>query len=295
MKSRRNSWSIPLQLLRNRVQTRGDHDELEIFLKIHLIPSRIDQKLKNKREIHRFLKGNFARRSWPIDAVVGAICRGRESCSLGIDRGFNSATNLLQFRFRKHHDRAKIASWSFHDRVAIGPRSWVNCDLNPQWMPFNDRGDDSTTKDPRSQLDRATIAVRSDCNRGVLPWVVLAVRWSLRLDGDRTFQKGPRVAKVRWRSWPSDGDRPVAMCLRNAPDRERSRPHDEDLMKIRSRPWSTTIKSRWESNASDASTCHQVSPLIRFHLCPFCSTCFDEDCVDCGSRDRRLCVDLRRL
>ena len=27
----------------------GDHDELEIFLKIRLIPSRIDQKLKKKR------------------------------------------------------------------------------------------------------------------------------------------------------------------------------------------------------------------------------------------------------
>ena len=50
MKSRRNSRSIPLQLLRNRVETRGDHDELEIFLEIGLISSRIDQKLKNKRE-----------------------------------------------------------------------------------------------------------------------------------------------------------------------------------------------------------------------------------------------------
>ena len=40
---------------------RGDHDELEIFLKICLIPSRIDQKLGEKKgEIHAF-KGE----NWP--------------------------------------------------------------------------------------------------------------------------------------------------------------------------------------------------------------------------------------
>ena len=39
---------------------RGDHDELEIFLEIRLIPSRIDQKLKNKERIHGFLKGKLA-------------------------------------------------------------------------------------------------------------------------------------------------------------------------------------------------------------------------------------------
>ena len=52
---------------------RGDHDELEIFLKICLISSRFDQKLKNKREIHQFLKRNLAQKSWPIGAVVGAV------------------------------------------------------------------------------------------------------------------------------------------------------------------------------------------------------------------------------
>ena len=35
---------------------RGDHDELEIFLKICLIPSRIDQKLKNKEGKYMLLK-----------------------------------------------------------------------------------------------------------------------------------------------------------------------------------------------------------------------------------------------
>ena len=58
---------------------RGDHDELEIFLEIRLIPSRIDQKLKNKEEIHGFLKGELARRSWAIDAFVGAETMRRGS------------------------------------------------------------------------------------------------------------------------------------------------------------------------------------------------------------------------
>ena len=55
---------------------RGDHNELEIFLKICLIPSRIDQKLKNKWRIHGFLKGKLARRSWAIEAIVEAVWRG---------------------------------------------------------------------------------------------------------------------------------------------------------------------------------------------------------------------------
>ena len=39
------------------------------------------------------LKGNLAQKSWPIDAVVGAECRGRGSDSLGQLRDFNPATN----------------------------------------------------------------------------------------------------------------------------------------------------------------------------------------------------------
>ena len=61
-----------------------------------------------------------------------------------------------------------------------------------------------------------------------------------------------------------DRDRP-----RSASDRVRPRSSDEDLMKIRSRPRSTTIKLRWKSDTSDASTCHQVSPLIAFTYASF--------------------------
>ena len=46
-------------------------DELKIFLEICLIPSRIDQKLKNKEGVHEFLKEKLARQSLEIDVVVG--------------------------------------------------------------------------------------------------------------------------------------------------------------------------------------------------------------------------------
>ena len=42
-------------------------------------------------------------------------------------------------------------------------------------MTSEGRGIDSTRQDPRSRLDRATIAVRSDRDRGVLPRVAYVV------------------------------------------------------------------------------------------------------------------------
>ena len=83
MKSRRNSQSILLQLLRNQVYTQGDRDELEIFLEIRLIPSRIDQKLKNKGRNTLVLKGKLARGSWPIEAFVAVDSWLRGSGYLG--------------------------------------------------------------------------------------------------------------------------------------------------------------------------------------------------------------------
>ena len=55
--------------------------------------ARMSIQLVFKGRIHRFLKEKLARRSWAIDAIVGAICRGRGSDSLGRLRGFNSAMN----------------------------------------------------------------------------------------------------------------------------------------------------------------------------------------------------------
>ena len=58
---------------------RWDHDELEIFLEIRLIPSRIDQKLKNKEAKYIFLKGELGSILRLIEAVVGAKLKRRGS------------------------------------------------------------------------------------------------------------------------------------------------------------------------------------------------------------------------
>ena len=104
--------------------------ELKTFLEIHLISSRIDQKLKNKREIHRFLKRILAKKSWVIDAVVGADCRGRENRLQGSWERFSWAASWLQSHDEFRFKRTTIAPRSGHDRIAIGPRSRVDRDLN---------------------------------------------------------------------------------------------------------------------------------------------------------------------
>ena len=54
-------------------------------------------------------------------------------------------------------------------------------------MSIDDCGIDSTRKDPRSRLDRAAIAVRSDRDRGVLPRIAYAV--GLESDAPEIFTK----------------------------------------------------------------------------------------------------------
>ena len=88
---------IMLQWLRlYTLRSRGSQ-ELKTFLEICLISSRIDQKLKNKKGDYMLLKGILAQQSWPIDAVVGADCRGRGNDSNGRRRGFNPAMNPPRF------------------------------------------------------------------------------------------------------------------------------------------------------------------------------------------------------
>ena len=65
---------------------RGEHDELEIFLEICLIPSRIDQKLKNKRGKYMVLKRKLGPILRAIKAVVGAVLQGRGGDSLARHR-----------------------------------------------------------------------------------------------------------------------------------------------------------------------------------------------------------------
>ena len=62
---------------------RGYHDELDIFLKIFLIPSQIDQKLRTKKGITLVLKRKIGPKSWTIEAIVEALFKGRGSGSLG--------------------------------------------------------------------------------------------------------------------------------------------------------------------------------------------------------------------
>ena len=70
---------------------RGEHDELEIFLKTRLISSRVDQKLKNKEGVHEFLKREIGPKSWAMEVVVGAESRRR-------GRGLHGAALRLQIR-----------------------------------------------------------------------------------------------------------------------------------------------------------------------------------------------------
>ena len=156
---------IPLELSLNA----GDHDELKIFLEIRLITSRIDQKLRRKGEVHGYLKRELVRRSWVIDAVVEAFCKGRGSGSTWRGCGFNSATNLtsisLQNEPRSWHDRATIGPRSGHDRALIvvldlgrPPSSLVGMIPRQKEVPIV----------ARSSSDRAAIGSRSGYHRSSL-------------------------------------------------------------------------------------------------------------------------------
>ena len=73
MKSRDEIVSIMIQWMRlYTLGSRGSR-ELKTFLVIRLISSRIAQKLKNNEELHGFLKGKLAQKSWAIEVVVEAV------------------------------------------------------------------------------------------------------------------------------------------------------------------------------------------------------------------------------
>ena len=108
----------------------GDHDELEIFLEIHLIYFTNRSKVKEQGRNTWLFKGRISRNTWVIEAVLGAVLRSPGSDSLARRRGFNFVTNLLQFRFQKHHDRAMIAfnftSKRSHDRFNFASKKKRN-------------------------------------------------------------------------------------------------------------------------------------------------------------------------
>ena len=87
----------------------------------------------------------------------------------------NFASISLQKKPRSRLIVVRIKRRSVHDREAIGPRSWPFFLSSSVGIVRRARGIESTMKDPRSRLDHAAIAVRSDRDRGVLPRIFPAV------------------------------------------------------------------------------------------------------------------------
>ena len=96
----------------------------------------------------------------------------RGSDSLGMGRGLNSAMNQLEFGFNFASMFAPIfatiAPRSGRDRASIVVLLVRRSpSFRPAMIPRR--------KSPRSRFDRAAIAVRSGCDRGVLPRTAYAV------------------------------------------------------------------------------------------------------------------------
>ena len=143
--------------------------ELKTFLETRLISSRVNQKLKNKEGKYMFLKMEIASKSWAMEAIVEAVCKGRGSGSLGRRRSswmdHEFASIFLRNGHEFHHDRAAIGPRSRRDRAMITPRSG------------HDRGPGHSSIAIRStREDFATPAPRSWLDRGVLPRILRAVR-----------------------------------------------------------------------------------------------------------------------
>ena len=179
---------------------------------------------------------------------MGAVCSKRHC-------GFKSGLNRLEFRFKKSfkigHDLRVID----HDR----PRSSVDRAPDSLELPIDDRGIDSTRKDPRSRLNRAAIAVRSDRDRGVLPRVTYVVG----LESD-------------------------------APDSREETEKPDFTVAVGSRSRGKSIASHPSQRRSDAlgsSTCRKVSPLIASLTRSFYARALIGDRVDSGPRD--LCRSTR--
>ena len=105
----------------------GGHDELKIFLEIRLIPSRIDQKLKNKRGKYMGFKEKLGPKSWPLEAVVGVglMRRGDDSMASASWLQFREklAGIWLQFSVNQASIPPRYSPRSRHDRATIGRQS----------------------------------------------------------------------------------------------------------------------------------------------------------------------------
>ena len=145
---------IMLQWLRRYTLGSSGSRELKTFLKTCLISSRVDQKLKKRRENTAVLKRKIGLISWVIGAVVEVICKGHGSGSLGRRHssgiGHELATILLQFCF----EMATIFA-------TIGPRSWSGSFVDRRSIDWRRFHQISSPIAARLRRDRGSIGPRS--------------------------------------------------------------------------------------------------------------------------------------
>ena len=97
-------------------------------------------------------------------------------------RGSGSLIRRLSSRFLRHFVSilaskcTTIKPRSWRDRATIAARSDHDRGLDHSSHALRSSGKNSTLKEDRSRLDRAAIAVRSGRDRGVLPQAFSAVR-----------------------------------------------------------------------------------------------------------------------
>ena len=169
-----NPAPIPLELSLNEEGSRWTKDLPRNSLNSFTNRS----KLEVSKGVHGFLKRKLGLESWVIERVVRAVFKRRGS-------GFPCMALWLQIRgegawisLRKGHEFR-------HDRATIAPRSGHNLCLGRSSVGVRSFGGDSAAEAPRSRLDRAAIAVRSNRDRRVLPLALRTV-WSIfRLLDDR--------------------------------------------------------------------------------------------------------------
>ena len=111
------------------------------------------------------LKREIGSKSWAMEAIVEAVCKGRWSGSLGRRRSswidHELAANWLQFSFEMATNFTTIGPRSGRDHAAIGPRSWSwsFVDRRPiDWRRFHYVSSPITA---RSRRDRGSIEPRS--------------------------------------------------------------------------------------------------------------------------------------
>ena len=192
--------------------------------------------------------------------------------------------NWPQVGVKSSHDHTTIEPQSRRDRATIGPRSWFDRDGDPPWTSSEDRGIDSTLKYPRSRLNRAAIAVRSDRDCGVLPRVFYAV--GLESDAPGIFTKG-RGSRFT-----------VAVGSRSRGESTASRPIGVDqvgwTVSIAQSNLATIVVRSRRIHAPKSSTWQQVNPRSP-SLNQVTRTCCFDDRVDSGPRDLRRPDRIGRL